>query len=127
MDANALFLPFTASVALVPEIERLVPNARVVVPSSVIEELQLLRERDTPNAKAAIELSRAFDTVANDGRGDVAILRLAQSAGAAVVTADAELGRTLREAGIDTIVPRDRARLELRRGSRRRSNRPVNR
>lgn len=99
----------------------------MVVPSSVIEELQLLRERDTPNAKAAIELSRAFDTVANDGRGDVAILRLAQSAGAAVVTADAELGRTLREAGIDTIVPRDRARLELRRGSRRRSNRPVNR
>lgn len=127
LDANALFLPFTGSLALVPEIERLVPHANVVVPASVIEELRNLLDRGTQGARTALELARAFDTVPNEGHGDLAIVRLAQSRGAVVVTADAALGKQLRDAGIDTLVPRDRARLELRRGTRRRPARAAHR
>ncbi|MCI4319185.1 MAG: hypothetical protein L3K23_03505 [Thermoplasmata archaeon] len=122
LDANALFLPFVAGTDLPREIERLVDHPQVFVPRSVLRELGRLVARGEPRASEALQLASRFPAAANPGAGDAAILELV-GPGDMVVTADRELQRLLQERGVDVLAPRDRARLERRRGERRPSRR----
>jgi rRNA-processing protein FCF1 len=131
LDANALFLPVRVGFPLDSEIDRLLPGAVVAVPTSVLEELDRLVEREVPNASAARALARRYPALASPGRGDDAVVRVARRWGTPVVTGDAELRDRLRAAGVAVLAPRDRHRLELHapQPSRtaRRGRRPANR
>jgi len=104
------------------------------VPTAVRAELELLVERRAPHAEAARALARPLRTVRTSGRGDLAVVEAAVRLHAAVVTADRALAGVLRQAGAAVLVPRDRARLELKlprlrpgpaRPARRRAARPT--
>ncbi len=112
LDANALFLPFRTSLSLEQEVERLLPGAKILVPSSVVEELGRLQARNVPLAHAARELAERFPRVNVERSGDAGILEAALARGASVVTADRALALRLRARGVRVLRPRDRARLE---------------
>ncbi|HEV2230705.1 MAG TPA: hypothetical protein VGS18_00755 [Thermoplasmata archaeon] len=110
LDANALFLPFTQAVELDREIRRW-EEGTIVVPASVIVELDELAARDVPAARLAREFARRFPTISAPGRGDAAILALATRSGDVVVTADRGLRDELARRGVRVLVPRDRSHL----------------
>jgi rRNA-processing protein FCF1 len=107
-------LPFRVRFPLLAEVDRLVPGARIAVPSSVRNEVDRLAERGVTGAAAASAFAARFPTVRTAGRGDDGVLRAARYARAAVVTADRALAVRLRSEGVTVLVPRDRHRLELR-------------
>ncbi len=116
LDANALLLPVRTLFPLESEVGRINPGARLVVPSSVIDELDRLVARGVPGARGASALAQKFPVAPVEGRGDAAILKAAVRNGAWVVTADRALAERLRSEGVTVLVPRDRHRLELHRG-----------
>lgn len=118
LDTNALFLPFRTGLALVDEIERLLPGAELLVPTSVLAEVDRLVGRGVPHAPAVADLAAGFGSVPSQGRGDAAVLATALALGAWVLTADRLLAERLRRHGVGVLVPRDRARLHLLRGAR---------
>ncbi|MGB6500915.1 MAG: PIN domain-containing protein [Thermoplasmata archaeon] len=118
LDTNALLLPFRTGLDLLSEVERWAPGADLVVPSSVLDELDRLVERGVVHAIPARVQARRFRTRETTQRGDAAVLSTALAEGAWVVTADRALARRLTEHGIGVLVPRDRTRLELRPGRR---------
>ncbi|MCI4350832.1 MAG: DNA-binding protein [Thermoplasmata archaeon] len=121
LDANALFLPFVAGTDLEGEIRRLIEQAEIRVPSSVLRELRRLVARGEAHAREALELAGRFAVTPNQGVGDAALVALAR-AGDAVVTADRELQGRLRARGVEVLTPRDRVHLHRQR--RARSGRP---
>ncbi len=116
LDANALLLPFRERFPLRAEIEHLRPGAELVVPVSVLRELDTLVERGVREAGPARELARTFRALPSSGRGDAGILRAAVETGGWVATADRALARRLAARGVTVLAPRDRARLEVRLG-----------
>lgn len=116
LDANALLLPARTRFPLEAEVERIRPGARIVVPSSVVQELDRLVARGVRGAATAAALARLYPVLPVEGKGDSAILEAAVQGRAWVVTADKALAERLRRRGRPVLVPRDRHRLELRLG-----------
>jgi len=114
LDANALLLPVRVQFPLESELQRIAPEARPKIPSSVVEELGRLADRGVRGARAAAELAQRFPVLKVEGRGDAAILEAAVDTRSWVVTADRALVERLRDRGVNVLVPRDRHRLELR-------------
>lgn len=100
LDANALLMPFQFHLNLDLELRRVVGEIPVLVPSSVLAELE--RSADQ-RAKAALRLAARYRVVPTDLRGDEAVLALAETEQAAVVTNDRPLRRRLKRAGIPVI------------------------
>lgn len=111
LDANALLMPFQFSLDLEGELRRLLGTPRILVPSSVLEELDRLAATKRV-ARAARLLAERFEVVDVPGRGDDALVEAARARGAVVVTNDRRLRRRLREAGLPVIYLRERSRLE---------------
>gem|GEM_PF-446207 len=116
LDTNALLLPFRTALPLAAEVERCCPGAEVGVPVSVLGELDRLAARGVRLAGPARALARTFRVLPTRARGDAAIVAVALAENAGVVTADRALARRLVAEGISVLLPRDRARLELRAG-----------
>jgi len=85
LDANSLLMPFQFSINLDQEIKRLIGNAQIYVPSSVIEELTVL------DKKAPLELSEKYATVEVENNGDDGVLEAARKLDGVLVTNDKEL------------------------------------
>ena len=114
MDANALMMPFQFSINLDLEIGRLLGSFELVVPSTVLAELEkVAAERKTPEARAALRLAARYRTHGMEGAGDDAVLAAAIELGAILLTNDAGLRRRARRAGLRTIFLRGRNHLEL--------------
>ena len=118
LDTNILLRSARPGFRWEGEADRLVGGFRAQVPSIVMAELDRLISRGVVGSRAAREIARRFPTAHGAGRGDDAILALAVRRKATVLTADRALAGRLTEAGIDVLIPRDRNRLELRRGDR---------
>ncbi|MCI4347958.1 MAG: twitching motility protein PilT [Thermoplasmata archaeon] len=126
VDANALLLPFTAHFRLEEEIFAQVDGARIMVPESVLGELEQVAARGTPNALAAREYARRFETVGTDSLGDDALVDLGRRMRAWVLTGDRALRARLLEAGVRVLFPRGKSHLD-RAVSPRRPARPPRR
>ncbi len=100
LDANALMMPFQFRVNLDRELNRLLGELPVFVPSSVLGELA--RSLD-PKAKAALVLARKYAIAETDLSGDEAVLAIAEERSAAVVTNDRGLIARLRERKVPVI------------------------
>ncbi len=111
LDANALMMPFQFSIDLEGELSQLLGEYELMVPSSVLSELQRLARTDG-KARAALEMAARYATVQVTGTGDEAILRTAKERDAAVLTNDRRLRERLREAGRPVIFLRGRSKLE---------------
>ncbi len=118
LDTNVLFLAARTGFPIEREVLDRVDGARLVVPTSVLEELDRLVARRTPLAELARGVARRFPVLRAPGTGDDAILAAAVRERALVVTADRVLAERLRIRGITVLVPRDRVRLERRAGHR---------
>ncbi len=112
LDANALLLPFTAQFRLEVEIHRHVDGAQIAVPASVLGELERLAGRGRRLARAARSFADRFDVIPTTLQGDAAILAIARTHGAWVVTGDRALRIRLIRAGVRVLFPRGRSHLD---------------
>jgi rRNA-processing protein FCF1 len=114
LDANALMMPFQFSINLDLELQRICGRFEVVVPSTVLAELEkVAAEQKASPAKAALRLAAKYRTHRIQGSGDDAVLASAIKLGAVLLTNDAGLRRRARGAGLRTICLRSRSHLEI--------------
>lgn len=119
VDTNALMMQFQYYLELESELERVMPGKfDVVVPDSVIDELEKLVEenngKQAEEARLAIELAETFEIVEVDEEGDEAIIELASSLDdSVVVTNDKLLRARLRAKGIPNVHMRSKAFLSV--------------
>ncbi len=114
LDANALMMPFQFSINIDIELERLLGSFEMVVPSSVIVELERVAAvQKASDAKGALKLAQKYRMHEVAGTGDDAVLAAACELGAVLLTNDAGLRRRAREAGLRTVCLRGRSHLEL--------------
>jgi len=100
VDANGLLMPFQFRLNLDTEIARLLGEVLVLVPESVLGELERL---DTKEAKAALALARKYEIVATELRGDDAVIDVAERHSGAVLTNDRELIGRLKKRAIPVL------------------------
>jgi uncharacterized protein len=112
LDANALLLPFQFRLNLEAEVRRLLGDADLAVPTPVLEEIRLLATHDR-DAKAAERLASKYRAVEGHGSADDALLELAVSLHAVVVTNDQPLLDRLKKEGVPRIFLRSRSHLTL--------------
>lgn len=113
LDANALLSPFEFGFNLDLEIERVAPGIKVLVPSSVLRELQVLVKKGDWRVKAALELAGRYPCVDIKGKGDAPIFNLAKETGWMVMTQDRKLRAALRKIGIPVLLIRGRGHLQV--------------
>jgi rRNA-processing protein FCF1 len=119
LDTNALLLPFRERFPLDRELARVAPGRVVAVPRIARSELARLAAGGSVAARAALAWSAGLPVRESAGRGDGAVVRLAERLRAWVVTGDRALIDRLRGRGLTVLRPRERARLELLPGRRR--------
>ncbi len=107
LDTNSLLMPFQFSINLDQEIKRLIGNAQICVPSSVIDELTAL------DKKAPLELSKKYLEVEVEKNGDDGVLEAANELDGVVVTNDKELKKRALEQENPVVYLRSGSHLEL--------------
>ena len=112
LDANALLMPFQFRINLEAELRRLLGDVDLAVPTPVLEELRLLATHDR-DAKAAERLAARYRAVEGRGSADDALLDLAVSLHAVVVTNDQPLLDRLKREGVPRAFLRSRSHLVL--------------
>src|SRR6267143_1972689 len=110
LDTNALLMPFQFRVNLETELARLMGSTDIAIPRPVLTELALLAERDR-DAQAALRLAARYRVVEATGPADDALLDLAVSHRAVVVTNDQPLLDRLRASNVPRIFLRSRNHL----------------
>lgn len=111
LDTNALLMPFQFGLNLDKELERLLGACEILVPSSVLDELDKLEPKKL--AKSAKALASKFKLLKTKEKGDKAIISTAKKLNCAVVTNDKELIKTLKELKLPVIYLRSRTHLVL--------------
>jgi len=111
LDTNALLMPFEIRINLDLAIEKLLGEARIVVPGPMIGELKNLDHR---YAGAALELARKYEILQiPDRSGDDAMVEAAIMTQGYVLTNDKELRARLRTLSIPMIYLRSGTHLIL--------------
>jgi rRNA-processing protein FCF1 len=100
LDANGLLMPFQFHINIDSEIKRLLGDVRVLVPSSVLGELERM---GTKESKAALALAARYEAADTLLSGDDAVIDVAERHSAAVLTNDRELIRRLRGLSIPVL------------------------
>ena len=108
LDASALFLPFEKRIDLEKERDRLLPGARFVVPTPIVEEVAYLATggRGAPKrtAKMALTYLTRFEEFRIGGRGDDTVIQTGrelekQGFDVGIATADQRLRQRARAKG----------------------------
>ena len=97
LDTNALLMPFEIRINLDLAVRNVLGEVHFIVPGPIIGELKRL---DNKFASVALELARRYDIVQTESSGDAAIIELALSTGAYVLTNDRDLRSKLRKRGV---------------------------
>lgn len=119
LDTNALLMLFEFHIDLEGELSRLVGRYEIKIPKQVIDELHHIKEQGNgkkhQNAKAALQLCKRYEIIDKYPKihGDEAILALASTESAYVLTNDKGLRARLQEKNIVTIFLRSKQRLAL--------------
>ncbi|MCI4435179.1 MAG: twitching motility protein PilT [Thermoplasmata archaeon] len=112
VDTNALLLPFQSGLDIEKNLEELLGKYIIIVPDSVIRELEKL-STGNPQARAALSYSKRFKIVKTDLEGDESIVSMAEKRKSYVLTNDYNLIKILKKKGIKVIRPRGKKRLEI--------------
>ncbi|MDP8011580.1 MAG: PIN domain-containing protein [Thermoplasmata archaeon] len=112
VDTNALMLPFQSKLRIEDELQRLLGSYVILVPESVIHELENL-SRGNSDAMAALKYAKKFKVIETDLSGDYSIFDLAIKKKCIVLTNDRILIERLKKNGIKVIRPRGEKRLDF--------------
>jgi uncharacterized protein len=110
LDANALLMPFQFHVHLDAELRRVLGDVEIAVPTPVLAELSVLAETDR-DARSAQRLGKNYRAIEGQGSADDALLDLATTHRAIVVTNDQPLLDRLKAAGVPRVFLRSRNHL----------------
>lgn len=116
LDSSAILMFFEFSVDWEKDLDRLVDGYHVVVPTAVVQELQILTTRNAEKKKAAaaLKLIAKYDTIDQKAETvDDALIKIAEKTQGIVVTNDAELRKRLKNRGFPVIFLRGKKRLFL--------------
>ena len=103
-------MPFQFKIHLDTELRRVLGDVDVAIPSPVLAELTLLAEGDR-DARAATRLAGKYRAIEGHGSADDALLDLALTHRAVVVTNDQPLLERLAAAGVPRVFLRSRNHL----------------
>ncbi|MFO7791972.1 MAG: hypothetical protein R6W73_03185 [Candidatus Saliniplasma sp.] len=107
LDANALIMPFQFNINLDSELERLFVNPDVYVPTSVIDELEMLKRKD------ALRLANKYKIIEVGAKRDEGVIEAVEKLDGILVTNDKELKNRVRERGQPVAFLRSRSHLEV--------------
>jgi rRNA-processing protein FCF1 len=110
LDTNALLMIFQFKINIEGELERLLGNFEILIPSAVITELNCICSQE---ARAALSLSARYTEVESHGMGDDAILATAVAMTAVLVTNDKPLIKRAKNSGLGIIRLRQKKYLVL--------------
>ena len=116
LDSSAILMFFEFSVDWEKDLDRLLDGYHVVVPTAVIQELQILTKHSTGKKKAtaALKLIAKYDTIDQKAdTADEALMKIAEKTKGIVVTNDTELRKQLKNRGFPVIFLRGKKRLFL--------------
>ena len=119
LDSSAIMMLFEFSIDLDDELNRLLGKHHIVVPNSVIKELDFLSQKSkgktSYKAKASLELVKKYETVKLDinVKADDAVFKLAEQIDGVVVTNDIGLKKRLRAANLHVVFLRGKKKLVL--------------
>lgn len=112
LDTSAVLTPFEFSVDMEKELFRLLGRYELCIPQCVLDELEVLYERDnsatSKHAKTALSWIQRFTVVPTTNRGDDGVIEAAQQYHATVVTNDRELRGRLKKLHIPMITLRQK-------------------
>jgi rRNA-processing protein FCF1 len=116
LDSSAILMFFEFSIDWEKELGRLLGGYHLVVPTAVVQELQILAERNVGQKKAAaaLKLIAKYDTIAQEAdTADEALMKIAEKTQGIVVTNDIELRDRLKNFGLPVIYLRGKKKLVL--------------
>jgi rRNA-processing protein FCF1 len=117
LDSSAILMFFEFSIDWEKELGRLLGGYHLVVPTAVVQELQILATRDRGQKKAAtaaLKLIAKYDTIAQEAdTADEALMKIAEKTQGIVVTNDIELRDRLKNRGLPVIFLRGKKKLVL--------------
>ncbi len=118
MDTNALMMPYQFGINLEKELTRLLGMCRIIVPVTVVEEMEKLAEEGGKIGRAAqlglsIVRKRGFRLMETESRGDDGVIETALKMEAAIVTNDKELKKRAKEFRLPVIYLREGEKLEM--------------
>ena len=118
LDSSAVIMCFEVSIDLEKELTRLLGAYRIVVPCSIIRELELLSKKGEDNkkikAKAALAFVNKYETVNVGGKNaDDSLISLAVSINGIVVTNDKKLRERLKDKSVSVVFLRGKKNLMM--------------
>lgn len=116
LDSSAILMFFEFSVDWEKELQRLIGSFRLVVPTAVVQELQVLstHKKGQKKAAAALRLIENYETIDDPlNSADEALLNIAEKTRGVVVTNDAELRKRLKNRSLPVIFLRGRKKLVM--------------
>jgi len=118
LDTNALMMPYQFGINIEKELNRLLGICRIIVPRTVVEEMEKLAEEGGEVGRAAklglsIIRKRGFRLVETKSKGDEGVLETAIKMDAAIVTNDKELKKKAKELRLPIIYLREGCKLEM--------------
>ena len=118
LDSSAIIMCFEFSIDLEKELTRLLGAYHIVIPCSIIRELEFLSNKGAGNkkikAKASLKLVDKYETVSVDEKNaDDSLISLAKRINGVVVTNDKELRERLRDASVSVVFLRAKKKLML--------------
>jgi len=116
LDSSAILMFFEFSIDWEKELGKLLGGYHLVVPTAVVQELQILATRNAGQKKAAaaLKLIAKYDTIAQEAdTADEALMKIAEKTQGIVVTNDTELRERLKNRGFPVIFLRGKKKLIL--------------
>ena len=117
LDSNAIMMLFEFSIDLEDELTRLFGKFKIIIPTTVINELKFLSEHSQGRkkfiAKPSLKLIEKYDVVYTQGKGDKAIVDLAKKLNCLVLTNDKRLREELKKLSLHSIYLRNKGKLVL--------------
>ncbi len=117
LDSSAAMMPFEFLVDLEKGLTRLLGKFRIIVSSSVLNELIFLTEKGSGRkkrfAKPALDLIKDYEVVDTNKNADDSVLELAVKMDGIVFTNDKELRKRAKKNSLKTIYLRGKNRLVL--------------
>ncbi len=117
LDTSAAMIPFEFLLDIEDELTRILGKYKIVVPSSVYDELLCLSDRGKGRkkrfAKQALNLIKDYEKIDTDGIADDDVLKVALDLKGIVFTNDRELRKRAKKNSLKTIYLRSKKKLEL--------------
>ena len=118
LDSSAIMMCFEFSIDLEKELTRLLGMYHIVVPSSIIRELESLSKKGAgkkkTKAKASLKLIEKYETVVVDGKNaDDSLVELSKKLNGVVVTNDKELRKRLKDVSVSVVFLRAKKKLMM--------------